>query len=114
MTEVGKWIGWNGGEMPFHKNTKFEVIILDTTCGESEFRGEGSIILIRECWLHAETHKHVIAYRVVKEYKEPREFWMASYPDGAYFIYDTKEECEAKRFTRDGRVVQHFREVIED
>lgn len=64
----GKWHGWNGGERPVHPETAVEVAVADTKPYIQEsLAGD---------WFWGDGHAPIIAFRVVKEYREPREFWI--------------------------------------
>ena len=63
----GKWHGWNGGECPVHPKTVVEVLFGDGSgAGEKENASSFG-------WM---VHPIPVAFRVVKEHKEPREFWV--------------------------------------
>ena len=65
----GKWHGWNGGECPVHHDTLVEVVyVYDSAAMDKGSAGY-------YCW---ETGRGlpIVAFRVVKEHKEPREFWL--------------------------------------
>lgn len=64
----GKWHGWNGGECPVHRESAVEMMTLD---GESETGDAGSLD-----WESTESAWSIIAFRVVKQHREPREAWM--------------------------------------
>lgn len=69
----GKWHGWNGGEMPVHGDSIVEVSLLD----QGTMHGEDAI---QWNWSTTPT-SHIIAFRVTKEHKEPREFWVCPATD---------------------------------
>lgn len=61
----GKWHGWNGGECPVHPETVVEVMNVNTgLCGPYPAN--------KTYWGCEVT----TAFRVIKEYREPREFWI--------------------------------------
>lgn len=98
----GKWHGWNGGECPVHPKT-----LVDTRW-QDESRGSlGEILagnVMSECWTHTNSIKHcnrIIAFRVIKEHREPREWWI--YPDTGV-VKKTKPVCPH---------AIHVREVLE-
>lgn len=68
----GKWHGWNGGECPVHPNSRVRVAYIDGLLGE-----------ITEDTTQARHFKWdsesepIVAFVVVQEYTEPREFWIA-------------------------------------
>ena len=67
----GKWHGWNGGECPVHPQTFVEV--------QHKIRSTGFAVSYR--WgIDVDVHdgpSAIIAFRVIKEHREPREFWIA-------------------------------------
>ena len=65
----GKWHGWNGGECPVHPKSKVNTFFIHNGLVPST-QGDGTISdACRQDW------SCVIAFRVVKEYREPRERW---------------------------------------
>lgn len=64
----GKWHGWNGGECPVHPETEVEYIYLDELPYLNKVDAEDLD------WACSAGHLPLVAFRVVKEYKEPREF----------------------------------------
>ena len=69
----GKWHGWNGGECPVHPESEVEGVYLDED-GKPDFRSpvRDDAAIFDWAWEYA---FRLIAFRVVKEHKEPREFW---------------------------------------
>ncbi len=99
--EVGKWHGWNGGECPVHPETVVEYVMVD---GDKDTACAGAIEWSNDIppddWI-------VIAFRVIKEHREPREFWIC--PGNDKFddvIHEMKGSFSALGFI-------HVREVIE-
>lgn len=90
----GKWHGWNGGECPVHPKT-----VVDVTDGTMT-KGHMSRIV---AW------DRIIAFRVTKEYQEPREFWISN-NDG--FAHDSLESVLRDPMT-EKHGYTHVREVIE-
>lgn len=68
----GKWHGWNGGECPVHPKTTVEIVYLVNENGIAKFDTGNSV---KFTW--NAVYAKIVAFRVVKEYKEPREFWVA-------------------------------------
>lgn len=64
-----KWHGWNGGECPVHPNSVVEAVWISGGPFRSEQRKASDFF-----W-NAPFSK-IIAFRVVKEYREPREWWV--------------------------------------
>ena len=84
----GKWHGWNGGECPVHPKSRVHVRLLDPD------RETPNVMVDRAdtwSWAHS-GRSEIIAFRVIKEYREPRRCW--SY--GAH-IRDTEAEVVAFR-----------------
>lgn len=63
----GKWHGWNGGECPVHPQTIVDVATSATgiCCNE-----------MAEQWFWDGDRCRIVAFRVVKPYREPREWWL--------------------------------------
>ena len=68
----GKWHGWNGGECPVHPRTEVEAVF--QAPDNSTFGAATQKVAAHIVW-DAEAFK-IIAFRVVKEYREPREWWI--------------------------------------
>lgn len=65
----GKWHGWNGGACPVHPETVVEV----------QFDTDRDVEKAKNLeWQHQHegTYSDIIAFRIIKEYKEPMEVWM--------------------------------------
>lgn len=74
----GKIHGWNGGECPVHPKTVVEV---------REWNGLKWTADADICdWLSMRG-----AFRVVRAYREPREFWVA---DAGHSYVQVRESCE--------------------
>ena len=102
----GKWHGWNGGECPVHLKSRVDhawnyesdsgsglTLVKNTSAANVAFLGN--------------QFGRVIAFRVIKEYREPREIWFDD--DGRSW----NTEQEAANFCRDGGKPARFREVLE-
>ena len=102
----GNWHGWNGGECPVHPDTEVEGIYMkgDGIAPSSPFTERAGSF----DWAYKNRYR-LVAFRVIEEYREPREFWI-TIPDadrGSYGIVHTKP---------DGIYLPgfiHVREVIE-
>ena len=72
----GKWHGWNGGECPVHPKTVVEGYWRNgiTTSACPSVYNTGVAGGLNFSW-DGETRLHL--FRVIKEHKEPREFWAA-------------------------------------
>ena len=96
----GKWHGWNGGECPVHPKTEVETVSLngDTRNTSRQQRLAGDLL-----W--GNPIVDIVAFRVTKEHKEPREFWLIG---GQW----TQHKPFAEERIEAGEKVIHVREVI--
>lgn len=98
----GKWHGWNGGKCPVHLETEVDFM-----------REDGSLSLSRLAmevdWDHYYDNNNILVFRVAKEYKELREFWVVIY-DGT--AWDTEDQAY-RQAAHSESIVVHVREVIE-
>jgi len=95
----GEWHGWNGGDCPVHKKSKVECVYTDN---------QRSITrqAIAFVWSATSLYRPV-AFRVIKEHREPREWWLTG---GCGFdVWSTEEDAIAA----DHGPLIHVREVIE-
>ena len=69
----GKWHGWNGGDCPVHGKTMVEVIWFSAGHTVQSSVTEASK---RLTWRCGYAGIPPVAFRVVKEYKQPREYWV--------------------------------------
>lgn len=97
----GKWHGWNGGECPVHPETVVEVSVADTKPYIAKSPAKE--------WSWSDADAPIIDFRVVKEYKEPREWWVAIRDGEAIDIASKKSTLQGYSY---GAVI-HVREVIE-
>ena len=70
----GKWHGWNGGECPVHPKSRIQVV-------RGNHEGAHSVTWpaneFHQCnWTDVGKSHSIIAFRVVKEHREPREWWL--------------------------------------
>ena len=105
----GKWHGWNGGECPVHPETQVDAILMDG----SRPRGCGNSVAYDLDWDHGPCEEDIIAFRVVKEYREPLEVYLSEWIQydilsGKPCAKSTWSECSPDT---PGAVL--FREVIE-
>lgn len=110
----GKWHGWNGGECPVHPRSVVQIQLADETRLQVEAE-------MTDCLTGAGNHlwdhsypigaNDIIAFRVVKEYHEPREVWVNEYPRGIGSAHPCKESAD--RNASSGRIrCTLFREVV--
>jgi len=85
--EVGKWYPWTGVVRPVHRKTLVTCKFVD---GEESLPEEaGRSVFI---W----SGEDIVAFKVVEEYKEPREFWIlySGQPDVySHGVYDCLEDA---------------------
>ena len=80
----GKWHGWNGGECPVCVHSKVEIAWLENS-GDM-FRRSG---LAGDIAFLGNQFGRVIAFRVVKEHREPREYTID--PTGLYIWFSHED-----------------------
>lgn len=66
----GKWHGWNGGECPVHPGSEIEAVYTRSEC----FKGIVSDVAKAFSWEDGEYSLGLVAFRVVKEHREPKEY----------------------------------------
>jgi hypothetical protein len=69
--EIGKWYGWTGGDCPVHPLSK--VVCKFDDGSESDAPEIAGV----ENWDYGE----IVAFKVVEEYEEPREWWAVVSPN---------------------------------
>ena len=79
----GKWHGWNGGECPVHPKTVVDVRYLKDKPPSATRLGEEWV------WSHTGNIGDIVAFCVIKEHREPREWWAV----GTHMLA-TKDEAE--------------------
>lgn len=108
------WIGWNGGDCPVHPETTVQYI-MDAGDKGTDKAGdlEWNDPTIGDEWV-------IRVYRVVKEYREPREVWMKEWKmvtfnsGGQFFSGDPQtEHTEWGVCSSDCEGATLFREVIQ-
>ena len=110
----GKWHGWNGGECPVHPETIVDYLWVYKHKGETQ----SNLVTnqLAGCLLfEGNEHGDLVAFRVVKEYKEPREWWILWSPKGNLIGNFSKASAEDKNRTHyagKGEIV-HVREVLD-
>jgi len=83
----GKIHGWNGGECPVHPLTEVNLFFKGVTTPYNKF------VANHVNWLHHDESDDIVAFQVVKEYKEPLVVWVNIYKNG--FGHSFKSEAEA-------------------
>ncbi len=101
----GKIHGWNGGECPVHPltvvNVFFRGVITTKSFVASQVVG----------WLHHDQNDDIVAFQVVKEYKEPLVVWVNMYKNGYGPMYKTEKEAISAAVYAVDRVAVKFIEV---
>lgn len=100
----GKWHGHNGEQCPVHLKTEVEVVYHGLE-GRPAYRTQAAGDLN---WLNS---KLIIAFRVIKQHREPRDFWVVhrgNFSDLAL----SREQADAFIGSGDGEII-HVREVLE-
>lgn len=100
----GKWHGHNGERCPVHAQTVVEVVYHGLE-GKPAYRTQPAVDLN---WLNS---KLIIAFRVIKEYREPREFWVVNRGNFSDLAL-SKAQANAFLGSGDGEII-HVREVLE-
>ena len=102
----GKWHGWNGGERPVHPKSNGEFVFADGTITSIKPAGQ---------WDWSDKELPIIAFRVTKPYKEPREWWALWSPSGNLIGNFSKQYAEGanKMHYQGNAEIIHVREVIE-
>ena len=90
----GNWHGWNGGECPVHPKTNGEFVFANGSIATIKPAGE---------WNWSDEKLPIIAFRVTKPYRGPREFWIDTIT-GRYYTDWQAPGCD---------YIIHVREVIE-
>jgi hypothetical protein len=80
----GEWWGWNGGECPVHSE---DVIDLRWNAGKPD-NGVSGDDYGPDAWSH-ESDNHIVAFRVINAYREPRVRWSAMSS-----LKETEEEAQ--------------------
>jgi hypothetical protein len=88
----GSWHGWNGGECPVHPESEVEAVYQTISTPIAGLRCDRR--RARQFFWDAPVSS-IIAFRVTKPYREPREIWVNEYPGDVYgSAYDTKDEAQ--------------------
>lgn len=96
----GQWHGWNGGECPVHPETRVHGV---------ESLGANSVTWKTEA-KDNDWPSFRGAFRVTKEHKEPREFWIVNYDASAWDTEDQAVKWNDK-LPQGGGIIHHVREV---
>ena len=94
----GKWHGWNGGDCPVHPNSMVECVISTTAKCREHICLAGS--------LHWAADKGIVAFKVTKEHKQLREYWV-NYENRS--VLTIRDNDDNETFVNRGYI--HMREV---
>lgn len=102
----GQIHGWNGGECPVHPKTMVECW---TESGERDISNAEDWF-----WSCGDQGDNLIAFRVIKVFKEPKTIWVNEYENGWLCSYNT--EVAAKENASDfvKRFAVKYQEVLEE
>lgn len=102
----GKWHGWNGGECPVHPKSRLE------WC---RFTGIGVTGLAHQGFGDAKCldWNTLTAFRVIKQHREPREWWITQSPQERLIFSLEKNAKDAARDIGKKAEIIHVREVLE-
>lgn len=100
----GKIHGWNGGDCPVHHKSVVQVWL---RCGERDTDEARSYN-----WTHGDV-EDIVAFKVLKEYKEAKYMWANEYVSG-YSYYESEVEAQSYASPSAIRVAVKFKEVIEE
>jgi hypothetical protein len=100
----GKWHGWNGGECPVHPETLVDIVDEEGETFSDHKAGAAD-------WERCDMFVPIIAFRVTKEHKEPREWLIAVNARGGVVDSDAADSVFFKANYPDAI---HVREVIGD
>ena len=95
------WYGWNGGECPVHPKTEVEFVLL----GHNGIPWSDCVAAENLVWDRAV----ICAFRVTKEHREPREFWVV----GGCEAWDDEDAAYASLARLGNKEIIHVREVLE-
>ena len=98
----GNWHMWNGGECPVHPKSVVEAVWHEPRMERAGMSGPRPAKVENEptlAWVH------VVKFRVVKEYREPREFWIVG-----VCVFESAREAKT---AFPGCTPIHVREVTE-
>ena len=71
----GNWWGWNGGECPVHPDTEVDAVTKTKVLGCTELR-YAAVWRAGDFDWRASAATPIIAFRVTKEHRGPREWWL--------------------------------------
>lgn len=103
----GKWHGWSGGECPVDP----ECTVVGIYMADGKVTPESPVTdYAGQFDWNREASYELVAFRVVKEYREPREFWITIY-DGMAWDTSAQAEQHNANLPDGGSQIIHVREV---
>ena len=100
----GLWHGWNGGECPVDPQSEVEWMSL----------GGGNTVAAGALDWSLSAGQPLVAFRVVKEYREPRELWhLLDHNGEVYNTFQSAAEAEEDARCYPGFTLVHYREVTD-
>ena len=101
----GKIHGWNGGECPVHPKTMVECW---TESGERDISNAEDWF-----WSCGDQGDNLIAFRVIKVFKEPKTIWVNEWENGSISVYETESRATTGVDKYAARIAVKYQEVIE-
>lgn len=101
----GKWHRYHGWNCPVHLKSQVQTFFIYNG-GDPQFSGDEPINASLQVW------ENVIAFRVVKEYREPREFWICTDENPGHPAFQMVQD-QAPTNPNSWTEVIHVREVLE-
>lgn len=107
----GKWYGWNGGECPVHPKTVVEMI----SCEPISVVTVASVDTDTANSFNWNDHDDpIVAFRVLKEYKEPRGGWVVAGLNGGMDIFYTRAAAVKFREDSGGTAAIYYAQEVEE
>ena len=105
----GDWYGWNGGECPVHPETLVDTILMNG----SKVRRRAIYAAGNQNWIREPSEFDIVAFRVVEEYKGPREVYLSEWRQYNLLNGKAEEKNVWSECSPDTPGAVLFREVIE-
>lgn len=101
----GQIHGWNGGDCPVHPET---VVNTWRDGGAKDEKLAGC------CHWGRDFGGDIIAFRVVKQYVEPKVIWVNEYADGEHMAFETEADARARVGNGKTRIAVKYVEARDD
>lgn len=79
----GKWHRWNGGECPVHPKSVVGAVWHDDNLNQVGIRVD--------CAGGGAWHNQILKFRVIKEHREPREWWLVKNGSSSWAFNSARE-----------------------